>query len=527
MRRAASKASAPRVAQPASFPAAVQGWVANINLASPAATLPQGAHTWENILPTATGGQVRRGSSAWKTVTDTTKPILSLFSYKNGNSNKIFAANDAVIYEVTGTPTSVLSGQTGGDWSVAQFVNANGAVFLRGVNGMNTPIVYDGTTFSTTPALTFAAGVTVTANQMSRVWSYQNRLFFIQKDSMDAWYLQVSVVGGQLTRLPLGGVFKRGGSLLFGSSWSIESGDGPNEYCAFVSTEGEVAVYQGTDPGTISTWSLIGVYRTGKPLGPNAFIRAGGDLVIATYIGFIPLSQAMQRDYAALSPSAISFNIETAWNDAVSLRSGLPWACEVWPELQIAILALPTVTGAAPQVYVVNTRTGAWSPWTGWDARCMEAFNGRLFFGTTGGKVVEAYTTGMDMGMPFTSTFIPLFSDINTPLTMKIAQMARAVIRSPIPVNVGLSVQADYIVDLPPVPDAAPIPVGSVWGTGVWGTSVWGAGFEKQIQQDWTSASGAGYAIAPCLQITSGAAIPLDAEIIRIDMTFEMSDIAA
>src|SRR3546814_8798766 len=64
-------------------------------------------------------------------------------------------------------------------------------------------------------------------------------------------------IGGPAEPFPLGGVFGLGGSLLFGSAWSIDSSSdsGLSEQNIFVSTEGEVAVYQGSDPGEAATWS--------------------------------------------------------------------------------------------------------------------------------------------------------------------------------------------------------------------------------------------------------------------------------
>lgn len=523
--RKPTKKRKPRKVRSKSWPAPVAGWIANQNISAPVKDAPQGAWALDNVLPTATGGEIRRGSDVFATMPTTTKPVLSLFSYKNGNQEKLFAANENQIADITAAPVNKLTGQTGGDWSVVQFVNADGAAFLRGVNGMNTPFVYDGTNFVTTPALTFPSGSTVTPDKLSRVWQFKNRLFFIQKESMDAWYLPVSVIGGALVRLPLGGVFSRGGSLLFGSSWSIESGDGPNEYCAFVSTEGEVAVFSGSNPGDAADWTRVGVYRIGKPLGAKAFFRGGGDLIIATSLGLVPLSQAMQRDYAALSASAISVNIETAWNATVDERDSSAWHCEIWPEKQIAVVCLPTLTGTEKQMFVVNTRTAAWSRWTGWDGKCLEVFNGRLLFGSENGKIVEGYVGGSDQGMPYTFTYIPLFEDMDNALALKIAKMARGVIRTAIPVEVQVTIQTDYIVSLPPVPQAPSIPASNEWGAAIWGQGVWGVGRVKEIQQDWDSVDGEGYAMAPAMRITSGALVPIDAEIVRIDVTYEQTDI--
>ncbi len=623
-------ASKPRISQMRTFPAATAGWISNQNLAAPPSS-PQGAAVLENVFPTATGGEIRRGSAIYATLGSGDLDVTALFSYNNGNNKKLFGSTETTIYDITTIVTpinytlgtddgdeivtddgdfigelstgdlDVVTGQTGGNWIVAQFATTGG-VYLVGVNGEDDLELFDGTTwypindesinslnydaetvpftagtvltggtsgatatiirvtdngttgtllignvtggpFQNNETITDADGGSATADgvitllfvaitgidtsSLSYVWSYKNRLFFIEKDSMNFWYLPIDQIGGALTKFPMGGVFPSGGSLLFGASWSLDSsGDGGlSEQCVFITTEGEVAVYQGDNPSVAANWSKVGTYKIGKPLGPQAWIRAGGDLVIATDIGAVPLSQAIQRDYAALSPSAVSYPIETAWNEAVELRRSENWHCVVWPEQQMVVVSLPTVNEQSPAMYVANARTGAWANFTGWSGTCLEVFNGRMFFGSQNGRVVEAYVTGLDEGSTYTGTYVPLFTDLGNSGALKIAEIARVVTRSAQVINPQLSVMLDYVVELPAAPSSAPIAAGSQWGVGIWGESVWGQQTNKKIQQNWTSVGGVGYALAPAVQITSGSIVPLDCELIRLEITYDTADI--
>lgn len=362
----------------------------------------------------------------------------------------------------------------------------------------------------------------IATSSLSYVWPFKGRLFFIEENSMNAWYLPADAVGGALTKFPLGGEFTLGGSLMFGASWSLDAGNGLHDTCAFFSTEGEVLIYDGTDP---TTWTKVGIYRIGKPRGPKAYIRAGGDLVIATDVGFVPLSNSIQRDYAALSPSAVSYPIETEWNAFVRDRPSTDWNCEIWPEAQMVVVALPTGIGQTPTMLVSNARTGAWSEYTGWDGNCLELFDGRLFFGSQNGKVMEANVTGADDGVPYTGIYIPLFDDLKSPASMKTALMARAFIRSPVDTAPSVDMQFDYAYEPTPAPSSAVIPVGAQWGVGIWGVSSWSDTPLPQAETDWVSAGGAGYAMAPQVQLTSGYTVPLDAEIVRIEITYDLGDI--
>jgi hypothetical protein len=505
-----------------------------------------GAFVLENYFPTATGIRMRGGSNLYATIGDGTLPVTASFTYVNGNNQKLFATTAAALYDITsvtytdnmqlateagdqivnenglvltveGVP-AVLESFNGGDWSVVQFATPGG-VFLRAVNGADTPLAFDGTSWGVTPAITGVDPAT-----LSFVWVHQRRMFFIKKDSLSAYYLPADSIGGAAVELPLGGVFSRGGSLLFGSTWSIETGNGLNEQCIFVTTEGEAAIYQGTDPSLSTAWSKVGVYRIGRPLGAKAHIRAGGDLVIATDIGFVPLSQAIQRDISALSPSAVSYPIETAWNEAVAARpSG--WACEVWPTKQMAIVALPTNGTDQPQMFAANARTGAWGLFTGWDGRSVVLFRDRFFFGSSGGKIVEAEVSGADQGKPYTSACVPLHETLKAPASLKTSLLMRATLRAPSEIVPRLSLQRDYKVSLPGAPDAIAVSGSGVWGGGVWGQSQWGGVAEKNIYQRWQSVGGSGYAIAPGVQITSGSLVAPDVELVSIDVTYDQGDI--
>lgn len=371
---------------------------------------------------------------------------------------------------------------------------------------------------------TLPDGSPLQTSSFSYVWAYKNRLFFILKDSLDVYYLPVDQITGAAALFQMGAEFSLGGKLFIGATWSGDYGNGLNDNCIFVTDEGEIVVYNGTNPASAADWVKIGRYQLGRPRGPKAFIRAGGDLVFATDIGFIPLTQALQVDYSILSASAISYPIETAWNEAVALRASASWDCIVWDSKQMVVVSLPTVNEQRPEMYVTNARTGAWGDFTNWSGTCLEIFQERLFFGSQDGKVIEAWVTGLDQGLPFTSTYVPLFADFGDSGAQKIATMARLQTRGPHSIQAQISAQENYVVDLPAPPAASPVPVGSEWGTAIWGTSTWGTARSKTWQAEWQSIGGLGYALAPAVQITSGSIVPLDSELILVDFAYQNAD---
>lgn len=364
----------------------------------------------------------------------------------------------------------------------------------------------------------------------SYVWSYKNRLYFIQRDSFNMYYMKdADAISGPVELFPMGAEFSEGGKLLMGSSWSLDSsGDGGlSEQNVFISDEGQVAVYQGLSPEPEQGWTKVGTYKIGKPLGPLAWQRAGGDIIIATDIGYIPLSQAINKDIAALSPGAVSYPIETAWNELVSERRSSPWHCAIWPEQQMVVIGTPTVFDSSPMCIVANARTGAWAKFTGWNITCLCVFNGRMFFGSTDGRVVEAYVTGLDEGATFTASCVPQFLDMGSPASLKIPTIGRAVTKGSNDVVAQVTSQANYVVNLPAAPSAAPVSTDSVWGGAIWGQSTWGGQAEKKIQVSWQSVGGEGYALAPCVQVTSGSIVPLDNELIRLELLYTVAELVS
>lgn len=624
----------PRKSSDHKFAAPTAGWVANRNLSDPSLIEGPGAAILDNFFPKSSSVKLRRGKALYATLGEGDSAVGSIFSYVNGENQRIFAANDTTIYNITSVTFpydfelvddetarlvtesgdwfgasstngfDVASGYSSGHWVTAQFATTGG-VYLIGVNGTDDGFIFDGADFwpNVAGGITrvevdggsglFLAGDTLTGStssangtihrvvegtpgsyflylydvtgtfvdnetvdsssggsasvngdpeltvagvafpdglstaDMSYVWVYKNRLWFAQKNSMNAWYLDVDSIGGTATLFPFAGVFGRGGSLLFGAAWSLDAGSdvGLSEQAVFVSSEGEVAVYQGANPSSAEDWNRVGIYRIGKPLGPRAHFRGGGDLAIATSVGLVPLSKAINLDVTSLNVATVSYKIADAWSDAVTLRGMNDWQCEVWPEQKMAVISPPNLEGAnEPVLFVSNTETGAWARFTNWHALCMDVFQGTLYFGSPEGKIFLANVSGADEGEAYTGKVIPLFNDMGSAAAAKIGKVGRAVTRANAITNGRVSLNVDYNEQAIAPPDATPLITNNRWATGIWGQSQWSAATPQKINQAWASISGVGYCMSLCYQVTSGSTTPLDDEVIRMDMLYETAE---
>lgn len=506
--------------QPASqtrtYPAPVAGLVTNANaLVQDAAQ----AVVLENFWPTATGVEPRGGSKARVTVP---APVTGLFEYRAG-PGPYFVATATGIYQFEAdTPdntalTAVVTGQSSGDYAVLE-MQTEGGSFLSIANGADPMQQYDGSSWS-------AAAITgVDTDKISHLWAYRNRQYLIEAGTMNAWYLGVNSIAGAATKLPMAGVFRKGGALSFGATWSSDSGAGMDDRCVFGTDQGEFAVFTGGNPGDVDDWSLVGVFDIGEPLDPRAHMNVGGDLIIATKAGLIPISAAVQKDPSQLKLAALTRNIDPDWRHAVTLSAAAAgWRLEKWDSRNMAIVAPPASGSEQGYCWAVNLETGAWTRFTGWNIGDVSVMGDLLYYGDETGTVYQCDATGTDNGSPFVCRLCHAADALDRPEALKQALIARGHYRLNTSFEPKLSVSTNYSRSFPAPPNAAADPeiAFGVWDASAWDQSAWASeARERSTLSRRQSVAGHGQTLAPQLQITSGAEFKLDCELVAIEMTY-------
>jgi hypothetical protein len=379
------------------------------------------------------------------------------------------------------------------------------------VNGANDLRLYNGTAWQTINSASTPAFTNVDTDDLTYVWAHKRRLWFCEKGEPSVWYLPVDSIAGAAVEFPLRSVFTLGGAVLFGATWSRDAGDGMDDLQVFVSTEGQVAIYQGTDPNNASTWALVGLYRIGRPLHKNAHFRTGGDIMVLTEDGIVAISSAMERDRTAQQSSAATAMISDLWAEVVAIRQGLSrFPCVLWPSRRFLLVGAPAV-GSQPLCLASNATTGAWSRILGWDTQALAVFNDSLIFGDSAGRVCKGDSGGSDLGLPYEAVCVPKMQDMSAP-ERKFLLRARATFRAGSVFNVALFGAADFV---PMRPDeAAPANTGGdtaqLWGgSSVWGSGVkWGAAATEMVQTNWQTVLGAGQSVAPGLMLSVARSAP-------------------
>jgi len=495
---------AQQIAQLGSAPAPVGGWNARDSIANMA---PTDATILDNFYPSASSVDLRQGSLTYATGFATR--VQTLMSYSSPTVQKLFGCNSTGIFDVSvgGAIGAAVTSLTVGSGQYANFSTAAGS-YLMYVNGVDKPRLYDGTVWESVDSVSAHAITGLTTTSIVSINAFKNRLWFCLSGSLDVYYLPVASIGGAATVFPLGGLFTRGGYLTAMGTWTIDGGNGVDDLAVFATSEGEMAIYKGTDPSSPSTWALIGIFYIGEPVGRRCFCKYGGDLLFLCKQGLFPLSKALQT--ASLDHTqALSDKINPAFAAATTAYgNNLGWQITVFPLNNAVIVNVPTYIGTAADQYIMNTVTQSWCRFQGWNAACFLVWKGNLYYGSET-TVVQAWTTNSDDGNYITGTALTAYSYLTpsyAPFMNQTGLKHFKLIRPVLLINGAFDLYIGVNVDFNDSQDysiaSAAQASGSLWDTALWDTGIYGSG--PVTSKDWNSIQvNDGYAVAAKMQIRS------------------------
>lgn len=463
--------------------------VGGLNARDPWADMePQDAITLTNIFPENNYVAIRRGH-AEHSDTGTGDPVRTLMTYAAPSGNQVLiAAAGGGLFDVTASATAlVASGLANDDWQYVNFTTPGGH-YLQMVNGASTAKTFNGTAIADS-AFT-ASGIT-SANLVN-VAAHKERLWFVQEDSLTAWYGGTQAIAGALSRYPLGSFCELGGRLLAAGTISTTAGISPDDYLCFVTDQGEVLIYQGTDPASATTWALAERLRIGTPIGYRCLVRIGGDLVVITTEGAISIRKSMEFARGQQDRAAVTDKIRDLFNTAARSYSGnFGWMALVYPKARYVVFNIPVGSDAGQYQFVMNSVTGAWCKFTGMSGPSWALLDDDLYFGGNDGKVYLADTGFNDNGAVIIGLGKTAFNYLGRNTQQKFFTMLRPIFQSNGSPGVGISLSTDF-GDTPPGGNITPAgSTAGVWGTSDWGTGVWGG--ETRLTKDWQTVGALGY----------------------------------
>lgn len=472
-----------------SLPAPVGGWNARDSLANMPST---DAVYLTNLFPSTSSVILRGGYTNY--ATGMNGQVETLMWYSGAATNQFFAI-DAVgksIYNVSvagavGAP--VVTGLANARFEYSNISNAAGN-WLMAVNGADDLQRYDGTTWLSITGSGTGAITGVTTSTLSNVVLFKHRLWFIQKDTLIAWYLGVDAISGAATKFDLGGIARNGGTLVDLDTWTIDAGYGVDDNLVFVTSTGEVIVYAGTDPASSTTWALVGVWALGQPVGNRSLFKWGGDLLILNYDGLLPLAAALQS--SRLDPRvALSDKIQNAVSLATTTYgTNFGWEIFYFARENALWVNVPVSVGMQQQ-YAMNTITKSWCNFSAWPANCWSMFNNNPYFGGNGVVCLAWAPTYQDNGSNIQTAALQAFNYFDSRGTEKYFTRARpAIFSTGSPgISIGLNVDFDIEDNLAPVSYAAN--TAATWDNALWDQGLWGQ--DPTVQNNWQGITGIGY----------------------------------
>lgn len=474
-----------RTAQINTVSAPTGGWNSRDSLAAMA---PGDAVILDNFVPSPTQCKLRYGSTNHVTGITGTVETLAVYNKADGTST-MFAAAGSAIYDVSiagPVGAAVQSGLSNARFQTVNYAATSGK-YIYFVNGADSARLWNGTAWVTVTGASSPAITGVTTSTLVHVNVFQRRLWFVQKDTFKVWYLPVDSIGGAALSFDFSALFRQGGYLMAMGTWTLDSGTGMDDHAVFMSSEGEIAVYRGTDPNSAATWYLVGVYTVGQPIGRRCYTNYASDLLIISKDGVLPMSKALASSRVTTGIS-ISDKIQLAMTDAITnYGANFGWELALFPEENLLIMNVPVTTGA--EQYVMNTLNGSWCRFTGWLASAFARMGSSLYFGGDG-AVVKAWSGFTDLDAPINAEALTSFQ-YHGGVNQKRYTMARPIIAVD-STNIGilLGLNLDFDITAPSgVPSLNPVTV-SLWDVAVWDSSAWAG--ELSIVKNWQTIGGVG-----------------------------------
>ena len=436
------------------------------------------------------------GTAWFKIATTTTAQTISGIT-RGGTGNLTATLTTAAPHGLISKNRVTISGATEANYNGTYVITVTGA-----------------STFTYTMATAPAANATVVgiyttigitgvdSSTFINVNLFKNRLYFTQKDTLTCWYLPVDSIGGAALPLYFGGIARNAGYLQAMGTWTLDAGEGADDYAVFVTSMGEVIVYNGTNPNTAETWVLKGVWQLGQTFNRRCFFKWGGDLLLLTQDGLVPLASALQS--SRLDPrinltDKIYFAVSQAATNFYALDG---WQINYYASENMLILSIPT--GSGMEQYVMHTITKSWSRFTGIDANCWEVSGDtNMYFGGTG-FVGKFYDTTSDAGTNIVATAQQAYSYFDSPGQLKRFTLVRPILQTDngVPtVLCGISVDFDTVPLTNQIAFNPSIVNTGIWDTSTWDNANWGGGLTTT--KIWQGVTGLGFSASVNLNVAS------------------------
>lgn len=460
---------------------------------------PLYAFVMDNYIPLDSKVELRPGYTLYATLGSQPSKIRTLAAYHYPAKNKFFAVYNNKIFDIT-SGGDVASDDGPADLGVSltesycqtvQYKN-----YLYFMNGKDTPQAFyvDSDDQEHIGDWGFS-GTGLTDTKIISGAVSKEFLWFVEKDSLTAWYsAQAGNIAGTLNSFDLSQFAKWGGYLVAITNWTIDGGTGIDDYTAFITSEGEIFVYAGSNPNDVDNWELKGTYKISKPIGYRCTMQFQGDVIIICQDGYFPMGKALAAANAGDSLVAYSDNIRglvierTAQN---AWRQG--WQAVMYNKKGYAIFNVPV--DEQFEQHVVNVSTGAWCRFVNIRAFCWCMFEDNLYFGSDW-QVFRFDNSNADNGTTIEGMVQQAYNDFGVNSVKKITLLNPRTASSS-PYELTIYTDVDYKERNLDYADNIGYYAGARWNVSMWATeqnqiTFWATDRVAEIQSQWILNSAVG-----------------------------------
>ena len=348
------------------------------------AMAPTDALIMSNFFPTVEKVTLRDGYTSFCTGIGTGN-VETLVEHNAGANRQLLAiGSNGTLYQIdSGTAVSKKTGLANGRAESIEFNNHT--IFVP--SGANVPFSWDGSSASD---LSITLSDSVNANTLTGVHAHKNRVYYWTGTSQNFYHsATVDTFQGNFTKFPVGLVGTFGGNIIMINTLTIDGGEGVDDLLCIIMTSGEVLLYSGSNPA--SDFSLVGTFRIAEPINEKrAIAKLGGDVIVMTKEGYLPLSQVVRQDIVGNKAAAISEKIRgTVISQVKATGTSTGWQVFVSPDGDKVYFNYPTGEPDPFNQHVFNPIIRAWCIFENLPAHVWGQFNGDTFFGSASGVVFK------------------------------------------------------------------------------------------------------------------------------------------
>jgi hypothetical protein len=481
----------------------------------------------DNMFARSFGLEMRAGYTQYATLSPA-NPV-TLMTYTNhtadaGTSRFFVAADDGKVYDITTptpdnvTPTEVLEvpGQIrSGECYWLNFVTEAGNYLCVVFPGAGY-YTYNSTAGWVQHAAGTAAGQIDGADpkNFGFIYLWKNRIFFVEENTSTAYYLPSQSLTGAVSPFDFGTMFPHGGEMAFGGTWTVDSGSGLNDMMVVISSEGDLLLYEGTDPNDISTFSLNGRWYVGHvPDGRRFATPYGADMALVSERGLLLMTDILRgTDTMPQNEAAARINQLLQPDVRASIHTRY-WEIKMLTDVNILAINAPQLRLNTGYIWALDMTAFGASKMTNFPFSNMEMFEGQSYAADNAGRVWKLWqgskdgyigeTTpgagdevfGKDIEAYVQTAFLPL----GEPFRWKRFILVRAGFRSLAAPAARMALNPEWTFAQPL---AAPTYVEtgqSLWDEDDWNYGIWSG--STQTFKVWVGAQGMGHYASLALRV--------------------------